>query len=114
MRLNRRVPNGTHGGVRGRGYSGPSYSICLDSAVIVVIQICNKFLFEVLHGVELLQIQQLTFEQPKEIFYHSIVQTVSLSTHALQDLRKAGLLETEQRYRKHGGKSSLLYMLKHD
>lgn len=32
---------------------------------------------------------------------------------ALQDLRKAGLLETEQRYRKHGGKSSLLYTLKH-
>ena len=31
---------------------------------------------------------------------------------ALQDLRKAGLLETKQRYRKHGGKSSLLYMLK--
>lgn len=31
---------------------------------------------------------------------------------ALQDLRKAGLLETEQRYRKHGGKSSLLYTLK--
>ena len=27
MRLNRRVPNGTHGGVRGRGYSDPSYSI---------------------------------------------------------------------------------------
>ena len=33
---------------------------------------------------------------------------------ALQDLRKAGLLETKQRYRKHGGKSSLLYMLKQD
>lgn len=32
----------------------------------------------------------------------------------LQDLRKAGLLETKQRYRKHGGKSSLLYMLKQD
>ena len=31
---------------------------------------------------------------------------------ALQDLRKAGLLETEQRYRTHGGKSSLLYSLK--
>ena len=30
------------------------------------------------------------------------------------DLKKdeAGLLETEQRYRKHGGKSSLLYTLK--
>ncbi|MBR5947707.1 MAG: helix-turn-helix domain-containing protein [Clostridia bacterium] len=31
---------------------------------------------------------------------------------ALNDLRKAGLLQTEQRYRKSGGKSSLLYMLK--
>ena len=31
---------------------------------------------------------------------------------ALQDLRIAGLLETKQRYRKHGGKSSLLYKLK--
>ena len=28
------------------------------------------------------------------------------------NLRKAGLLETEQRYRKSGGKSSLLYTLK--
>lgn len=33
---------------------------------------------------------------------------------ALQDLRKAGLLETEQRYRKHGVKSSLLFTLKQD
>ena len=32
----------------------------------------------------------------------------------LQDLRKAGLLETEQRYRKHGGKSSLLYTLRQE
>lgn len=31
---------------------------------------------------------------------------------ALQDLRKANLIETEQRYRKKGGKSSLLYKLK--
>ena len=46
---------------------------CLDPAVVVVIQICNEFLFEVLHGAELLQIQQLTFEQPKEIFYHGVV-----------------------------------------
>lgn len=30
---------------------------------------------------------------------------------ALQDLRKEGLLETKQRYRKQGGKSSLLYKL---
>ena len=31
---------------------------------------------------------------------------------ALQDLRKEGLLETKQRYRKRGGKSSLLYKTK--
>lgn len=31
---------------------------------------------------------------------------------ALRDLRKEGLLETEQRYREKGGKSSLLYKLK--
>ena len=38
---------------------------CLDPAVVVVIQICNEFLLEVFHGTELLQIQQLTFEQPE-------------------------------------------------
>ena len=31
---------------------------------------------------------------------------------ALRDLRKAGYIETEQRYREKGGKSSLLYKLK--
>lgn len=31
---------------------------------------------------------------------------------ALKDLRKAGLLETEQRYRERGGKSSLLYKIR--
>ena len=31
---------------------------------------------------------------------------------ALQDLRNAGFLETEQRYRTKGGKSSLLYQLR--
>ncbi|MCI8590140.1 MAG: helix-turn-helix domain-containing protein [Clostridiales bacterium] len=30
---------------------------------------------------------------------------------ALQDLRKVGLLKTEQRYRTKGGKSSLLYKI---
>lgn len=30
---------------------------------------------------------------------------------ALRDLRKEGLLETEQRYREKGGKSSLLYKI---
>ena len=32
---------------------------------------------------------------------------------AIQDLRKEGLIETEQRYRKHGGDSSLRFKLKH-
>lgn len=31
---------------------------------------------------------------------------------ALQDLRRANLVETEQRHRKNGAKSSLLYILK--
>ena len=31
---------------------------------------------------------------------------------AIKDLRKAGLIETEQRYREKGGKSSLLYTLR--
>lgn len=30
----------------------------------------------------------------------------------IRDLKKAGLLETEQRYRKKGGKSSLLFRMK--
>ena len=33
---------------------------------------------------------------------------------ALRDLRKEGLIQTEQRYRKHGGKSSLLFTLRND
>ena len=56
---------------------------CLDPAIVVVVRILNELLLEVFHGAELLQIQQLTFEQPEEIFYHSIIQTVSLVAHAL-------------------------------
>ena len=33
---------------------------------------------------------------------------------ALRDLRKKGLLETEQRYRDSGGKSSLLYKIRRE
>ena len=52
-------------------------SFCLDPAIVVVIQIFNQFPFEVFHGLELLQIQQFTLKQTKEILYHSIVQTVA-------------------------------------
>ena len=35
----------------------------------------------------------------------------STTRRALHDLRKAGLIRTEQRYRENGGNSSLLYLL---
>lgn len=35
----------------------------------------------------------------------------STTRRALEDLRKAGLIQTEQRYRENGGNSSLLYKL---
>lgn len=38
--------------------------------------------------------------------------SVSTVKRALCDLRTAGLIETEQRYRQKGGKSSLLYTLR--
>jgi predicted transcriptional regulator len=36
----------------------------------------------------------------------------STTRRALNDLRKAGLIQTEQRHRENGGNSSLLYELK--
>ena len=36
----------------------------------------------------------------------------STTRRALSDLRKVGLIETEQRYRENGGNSSLLYWVK--
>ena len=36
----------------------------------------------------------------------------STTRRALNDLRKVGLIETEQRYRENGGNSSLLYWVK--
>ena len=38
--------------------------------------------------------------------------TPSTVRRGIRDLKKAGLLETEQQYRKNGGKSSLLFRLK--
>ena len=43
---------------------------------------------------------------------HDIKLSESTVRRALADLRKAGLIETEQRYRAKGGKSSLLFKLK--
>ncbi|MEF2724243.1 MAG: helix-turn-helix domain-containing protein [Eubacterium sp.] len=38
--------------------------------------------------------------------------SASTVRRGIRDLKIAGLLETEQRYRKNGGKSSLLYRIK--
>ena len=51
----------------------------------VVIQIVYQFLLEVFHRVEVLKIEQFTLQQSEEIFYYSIIQTVSLSAHTLND-----------------------------
>ena len=50
--------------------------LCLNLAVVVVIEILYEFLFAVLHGLRLLQIQQFTLEQTKETLNHGIAQTV--------------------------------------
>lgn len=42
---------------------------------------------------------------------HELHLSVSTVKRAIHDLRRAGLLITEQRYRQKGGKSSLLYTL---
>ena len=57
--------------------------LCLDTAVIVVVKIVNQLGFELFKGLKFLQIQQLTFQQPKEILNHRIVQTVTLAAHTL-------------------------------
>ena len=40
-------------------------------------------MLKVLYGLEVLQIEQLTFQQAEKVFNHSIVQTVAFSAHAL-------------------------------
>lgn len=42
----------------------------------------------------------------------TIAGDIKLLPGAIKDLKKAGLIETEQRYREQGGKSSLLYRIK--
>ena len=57
----------------------------LDAMVIVVIQIGDQLLLEVCHRLEFLKIKQFTLEQAEEVFDHSIIQTIALSAHALND-----------------------------
>ena len=53
--------------------------------VVVIVKIFDELLFEVFHRIKFLQIEQFTFEQAKEVFYYSIVQTITFPAHALPD-----------------------------
>ena len=57
--------------------------LCFDAPVVVVIQIGNQFLFEVFHGIEILEIEQFALQQTEEVFDHSIIQAVTFPAHAL-------------------------------
>ena len=57
--------------------------LCLDTAVVIIVKIFDELLFEVFHRIKFLQIEQFAFEQTKEVFYHSIVQTITFPAHAL-------------------------------
>ena len=50
------------------------------------MKIVDEFSLEVVNGIEGLQIEQFRFEQAKEIFHNSIVQTVAFTAHALADV----------------------------
>ena len=53
--------------------------LCLDAVVVVEIGMFHELLLEVIHRLELLQIQKFTFKQAKEVFYYSIVRAVIFS-----------------------------------
>lgn len=57
----------------------------LDTVVVAVVQVMDQLSPEMLHGLEFLQIEQLTFDRTEKIFHHGIVQTVALSSHTLPD-----------------------------
>lgn len=60
----------------------------VKSAPKALIQIFNKLLLKVYHGMKFLRIQQLAFDKPKEVFYHGVVQTVSFAAHALPEVER--------------------------
>ena len=56
---------------------------CLNSAVVVVIEIGDEFSLEVANRFKILKIEQFTLEMAKEILHDCVIQTVGLSAHAL-------------------------------
>ena len=59
--------------------------LCLDTAVVVVVQIIQQFQLEVFHRFKFLEIQQFALKQTEEILHDGIVQTVALAAHTLPD-----------------------------
>ena len=57
-------------------------SLCLDFAVVAVIQIGKEHRLEVLHGLEDLRVKQFTFEQTIKF---PLSKTATFATHALPD-----------------------------
>ena len=45
---------------------------CLNLPVIVVINIVNKFRFEVLHRIKFLQVEQFILEMAKEVLHNRV------------------------------------------
>ena len=60
-------------------------SLCLDTIVVVIVEIFDEFVLEVLHGFKLLQIKEFALEQAEEVLHNSIVQAAAFSAHALPD-----------------------------
>ena len=57
--------------------------LLFDTTIVVAIKIVYEPGNEVLHGIKLLQIQQLCFGQAKEVFHCGVVQTVALAAYVL-------------------------------
>ena len=47
--------------------------LCLNTAIVVVVEIVHKLRFEMVNGLEILQIEQFAFKQTKEILPNSVV-----------------------------------------
>lgn len=53
--------------------------------ITVVIKVLYPLIFELIQGVKLFQVKELTLQNTEEIFNHDIVKAVALSAHALLD-----------------------------
>ena len=46
--------------------------LCLDTMIIVIVQIGNQFLLKMFHRIEGLKIKQFALQQAEEIFHETI------------------------------------------